>query len=898
MSGFWFFRRFQSSTVISDMAFFRTAFDRNSRSRRSLAGCSSAVAVDALEPRLLLTVVNLSDEEQLVLELINRARANPTAEASRYGITLNENLPAETISANPKQPLAANQLLVNAAVAHSQDMINRDFFAHTNPSGVTPGGRATAAGYDWWTIAENIAWISYFGSPNIASLAQSSHENLFKSAGHRENILRDDIEEAGIGIRNGTFAPAGGEANLTTELFGRRNLNPIITGVVFADLNNSDFYDIGEAVRSGDVTATRLSDQAVFSATIGLSGGFGIIVPAGQYSVRAAFTSGGSPATLSTTVTVDTENVKVDFDTTTIEPFSISLSSSIATLREFGVGSSAQFTVTRTGSTAQPLTVSLSSNDLTEATVPATVEIPAGAESVGLTVSAVDDGVIDGNRNAAITVSAVGAESANRSIQVTDSTAPTFAVSQIVSTVARPEFTWTSVSNAATYEIILTNLVSGAGGGFRQAGIASTSFLSPIDLPLGTYNVRVRGFTESGAAGVWSTSQIARVRPTTTILNTGRTETTGTFTIQWTQIPGATSYDLLVERMTGTTIVQLRNTSVPDPSFAVTNLPIGRYRVRVRGQNLRGDVTNWSDPGTIYVSLVTTGIGVSAANLSSQGSLNWNAVRGAVRYDVRVDNRTTGVAQFIRNVNVIGTSLAMPTLTAGWYRAWVRPVDAANVVYVTGASFDFVFAGAPRLSVVASASPSRPILQWTGVSGATRYELVIANAALTPLITESNLTGTQFQPVADLAAGSYRAWIRAFDGNGNSSAQSTTIVFTVAGLETNSFGNAQAGLIDAVFAVFDSLLEDEDLPVSIADSYQPVKTVPEEASRTFVDWAPVPFTPTAEALTNGETAMAVEISDGTQNVLIRRADLANFYETLPLSVSCRLTLSSKWRSNT
>ena len=278
--------------------------------------------------------------------------------------------------------------------------------------------------------------------------------------------------------------------------------------------------------------------------------------------------------------------------------------------------------------------------------------------------------------------------------------------------------------------------------------------------------------------------------------------------------------------------------------------------------------------------------------------MNWNAVRGAVRYDVRVDNRTTGVAQFIRNVNVIGTSLAMPTLTAGWYRAWVRPVDAANVVYVTGASFDFVFAGAPRLSVVASASPSRPILQWTGVSGATRYELVIANAALTPLITESNLTGTQFQPVSDLAAGSYRAWIRAFDGNGNSSAQSTTIVFTVAGLKTNSFGKAQAGLIDVVFAVFDTLLEDEDSPVSIADSDQPVKTLPEVASQTFLDWASVPFTPTAEALTNGETAMAVELSDGTQNVLIREADLANFYEILPLSVSCRLTLSSKWRSNT
>ena len=32
------------------------------------------------------------DEEQLVIELINRARANPAAEAARLGIDLNEGL--------------------------------------------------------------------------------------------------------------------------------------------------------------------------------------------------------------------------------------------------------------------------------------------------------------------------------------------------------------------------------------------------------------------------------------------------------------------------------------------------------------------------------------------------------------------------------------------------------------------------------------------------------------------------------------------------------------------------------------------------------------------------------------------------------------------------------------
>ena len=269
--------------------------------RRCRQATASAAFVDILEPRLLLTAVNLADEEQLVLELINRARANPNAEASRLGIALNAGLPAGTISSTPKQPLAANQQLQNASVAHSLDMIARDFFAHTNPSGVTPGGRATAAGYEWWTIAENIAYIGYFGNPDINANTREAHDLLFKSSGHRKNILMEEVEEIGIGIRSGAFIPAGSNATLVTENFGRRDLNPIITGVVYSDTNNSDFYDIGEAVRSGTITARRVSDGATFTDNIGTSGGFGLIVPAGSYAVTAAFTRNGTSVSMSST---------------------------------------------------------------------------------------------------------------------------------------------------------------------------------------------------------------------------------------------------------------------------------------------------------------------------------------------------------------------------------------------------------------------------------------------------------------------------------------------------------------------------------------------------------------------------------------------------------------------
>ncbi len=57
--------------------------------------------------------------EQLLLELVNRARLDPAGEAARYGIALNNGLAAGSLTATTKQALAPNELLVNSARAHS-----------------------------------------------------------------------------------------------------------------------------------------------------------------------------------------------------------------------------------------------------------------------------------------------------------------------------------------------------------------------------------------------------------------------------------------------------------------------------------------------------------------------------------------------------------------------------------------------------------------------------------------------------------------------------------------------------------------------------------------------------------------------------------------------------------
>ena len=107
--------------------------------------------------------------DQFLLELINKARANPTAEASRLGINLNQGLNAGQISTAPKQPLAFNGDLVDAAHKHSKWMLDTDTFSHTGSGGSSFTTRMKAEGYVFsgsWTAGENISWGGSTGTIN------------------------------------------------------------------------------------------------------------------------------------------------------------------------------------------------------------------------------------------------------------------------------------------------------------------------------------------------------------------------------------------------------------------------------------------------------------------------------------------------------------------------------------------------------------------------------------------------------------------------------------------------------------------------------------------------------------------------------------------------------------
>ena len=266
--------------------------------------------------------------DQYMLELANRARANPTAEAARFGIDLNEGLSPGTISATPKQPLAFNPNLIDAARTHSQWMIDNDVFAHTGAGGSDPGERMTAAGYSFdgnWGWGENLGWQgSSPSTPDTTATIPEVHRGLFvdegiADRGHRKAMMRDAYREVGIGVVTGAFFSSGTNYNavMATQDFAFRTQpsggNSFLTGVAFNDaVTANDFYTPGEGLGGVTITAVREGDNVSFSTTTWSTGGYSLRLSPGTYDVTA---SGGQLATplAQNDVSVGSENVKRDF---------------------------------------------------------------------------------------------------------------------------------------------------------------------------------------------------------------------------------------------------------------------------------------------------------------------------------------------------------------------------------------------------------------------------------------------------------------------------------------------------------------------------------------------------------------------------------------------------------
>jgi uncharacterized protein YkwD len=85
--------------------------------------------------------------------------------------------------------------LQSVARDHSLDMYRRSYFSHQTPDHLTPFDRLKAAGIQYVTAGENIAY-----APDV----EQAQESLMSSPDHRANILNPEFRCVGIGVYRGS----------------------------------------------------------------------------------------------------------------------------------------------------------------------------------------------------------------------------------------------------------------------------------------------------------------------------------------------------------------------------------------------------------------------------------------------------------------------------------------------------------------------------------------------------------------------------------------------------------------------------------------------------------------------------------------------------------------------
>ena len=128
-------------------------------------------------------ITRKNDYEQEILGLINQARADA-------GLN----------------PLALQDQLSAAALAHSTDMACKDFVDHTGSDGSTWKSRVKGQGYVDAYVSENI----YVGNPDFGGTAQGAFDWWMNSQVHRDNILSPKVSEMGIGYAFNPSSTYGG----------------------------------------------------------------------------------------------------------------------------------------------------------------------------------------------------------------------------------------------------------------------------------------------------------------------------------------------------------------------------------------------------------------------------------------------------------------------------------------------------------------------------------------------------------------------------------------------------------------------------------------------------------------------------------------------------------------
>ncbi len=341
----------------------------------------------------------------------------------------------------------------------------------------------------------------------------------------------------------------------------------------------------------------------------------------------------------------------------------------------------------------------------------------------------------------------------------------------------RPQIEWTRVLGAAFYDVHISTLPSGSVR--IQTQLDATydryiiTFKPATDLAVGNYRVWVRPVAIDGIRGDWSPAVdfSAGVIPAL-VLNKTEFRFNEQVLLQMPELPVASAVQVWVD----------------DPAPGLPPAPgagnytsltryfdvQGEYRIWTRVIAQDGSASRWSAPVNFTVKGVPYSVtAFNQPNMTDRPRIEWPAVAGAAKYQVRIRDVDTSTVQTIES-NSPQTLLNLEqSLPLGRYQIDVRAVSADGTEgFWSGARS---YESRPKLILV-PISPTvntTPTLQWNSLPGAVSYDVVVRSPTTHRVeYTVRGLESTSFTSPR-LALGNYELWVIANGMNGLRSAWAT-----------------------------------------------------------------------------------------------------------------------------
>ena len=280
-----------------------------------------------------------------------------------------------------------------------------------------------------------------------------------------------------------------------------------------------------------------------------------------------------------------------------------------------------------------------------------------------------------------------------------------------------------------------------------------------LNLSAGRYKAWLRAVYEKGVPGAWTAAESFSILGNKVVVQNLTTTATLAPTITWQPVANAATFQIEVTQPNGTTIVYSAENLKSTSHKLGTNLPLGTYSIRVRGQLSSGVATEWSDPQTVSI--------VGRPDILVAGdTFSWNAT-GAMRTEVWAN--TTGTSRRIfHSTTLTGNSIANVVSDLGLtygavYDVWVRNIlpDGSMTPWSTKTILKTTIADKVQVHSMAPL-PTGDVLTvtWDNATGANSYEVYMAKDGQF-LLRQSGIRDTHFTPPATTITGNYQIWVRA-----------------------------------------------------------------------------------------------------------------------------------------